>query len=118
MVQSNAVMFGWNRAVSGRETQAAELFAHAVNYFDKLKTSAKIETYEPVFLGYHGGDLNGFFLVKGTHAQLEAMRASDEFVDLTVRAGHALEQVGVIEAYTGPEIPNVMGRWTKLIPHR
>ena len=62
--------------------------------------------------------LNGFFLVKGTHAQLEAMRASDEFVDLTVRAGHTLEQVGVIEAYTGPEIPNVMGRWTKLIPQR
>jgi hypothetical protein len=118
MVQSNAIMFGWNRPHVGRETMAGELFASTVNHLDKLKSSAKIESYEPVFLASHGGDLTGFFLIRGSHAQLDALVSSDEFADITLRASHLLSDVGVIHAYVGAEVPNVMARWTKAIPQR
>jgi hypothetical protein len=118
MVQSNAIVFGWNRPHVGRETMAGELFAHVVNHLDKLKTSAKIDGYEPVFLASHGGDLNGFFLIRGSHAQLDTLVASDEFVDMTLRASQLLSDVGVIHAYIGAEVPNLMSRWTKSIPQR
>lgn len=118
MIQSNAIMFGWNRAVAGREGMAAELFAHSMNYFEKLKTSSGLESYEPVFLANHGGDLNGYFMLKGTHAQLETLKSSDEWIDIVMRAGQYLTNVGVIECYTGAIVPELMMRWTKAIPSR
>ena len=116
MIQSNAIMFGWNRAVSGREGMASELFNHVVSYFEKLKTSNNIESWEPVFLANHAGDLNGYFLIKGSHTQLDTLRSSDEWVDIVLRAGQYLTNVGVIEAYTGKNVNELMTRWTKTIP--
>lgn len=116
MLQSNAIMFGWNRPVAGREVMAGELFAHTVNWFDKQKTMGTIESWEPVFLANHGGDLNGYFLVKGTHAQLDTLKCSDEWVDIVMRAGQYLSNVGVIECYTGNTVLDLMNRWTKTIP--
>ena len=116
MVQSNALMFGWNQPLHGREGVAGELFAHTVSYFEKQKSTGKIENWQPVFLSRHGGDLNGFFLLTGTHAQLDTVVTSDEFVDIVMRAGHCLSNVGVIAGYTGNMIADVMARWTKSIP--
>jgi hypothetical protein len=116
MVQSNAILFGWNSIVVGREGLAAELFAHTVNFFEKAKASNLIETFEPVFLSSHGGDLNGFFLIKGTHVQLDTLRSSDDFVDITLRAGMCLTNVGVIDSYVGSVVNEVMMRWMKSIP--
>jgi hypothetical protein len=118
MIQSNVILFGWNRPIVGREGMAAELFAHTVNFYEKLKSSNNIENYQPVFLASHGGDLNGFFLVTGTHAQLDTLQSSDEFVDIVTRAGLYLEGVGVIEGYVGNTVQDLMTRWTKAIPPR
>ena len=117
-MQTNTVLFGWNRALAGREGMAGELFAHAVNYFEKLKSGSSIESCEAVFLNRHGGDLNGFFLIKGSHAQLDTMMSSDEFVDITMRADQYLLGVGVITGYTGNTVPDLMNRWTKTIPQQ
>ena len=116
MVQSNVIVFGWNRAVPGREGMAAELFAHTVSYFEKQKASGKLESWTPVFLARHGGDLNGFFLLQGTHANLDAMVSSDEFLDINMRADQYLTGVGIIPGYTGATVQELMTRWTKTIP--
>jgi hypothetical protein len=118
MVQSNVIMFGWNRAVPGREGMASELFAHTVNCFDKWKASGMIESCEPMFLANHGGDLNGFFLIKGNHTQLMSLKCTDEWVDIQLRASQCLTGVGAIEGYCGAQVPEVMTRWTKVIPPR
>lgn len=116
MVQSNAILFGWNSVVVGRESIAGELFAHTVNYFEKLKSTNQLETFEPVFLAAHGGDLNGFFLLKGTHVQLDTIKSSNEFIEITMRAGMCLSNVGVIDTYVGTNVNELMTRWMKSIP--
>ena len=116
MVKTNTILFGWNRPVQGREGIASELFSTAVSFYEKCKTSGKIESYEPVFLTGHGGDLNGFFLIKGSHEQLDTLVCSDEWVDLTMRAGHCLTSVGVIYGYTGNMVSECLSKWTKTIP--
>jgi hypothetical protein len=116
-IESNALIIGWNRAVVGREAVAGELFAKTSAYYDKLQKSGKITSWEPMFLQQHGGDLNGFFVLKGTSANLDAIRSEEEFVDLILRAGHCLTNVGVIPAYSGMNtIMDMMTRWTKAIP--
>ena len=118
MVQSNVLVFGWNLAVPGREGLAGELFAHTMGFFEKQKSTGKLESFQPVFLASHGGDLNGFFLITGTHAQLDTLETSDEFVDIVMRAGQALTNVGVIHGFAGNVVPELMNRWTKSIPAR
>jgi len=118
MAQTNTIFFGWNRALPGREGMAAELFAHAVSYYTKLQSTGQITSWEPVFLNRHGGDLNGFFLIKGDHAKLDAVLSSEEWMDLTLRADMYLTGVGVIEGWTGAVVPELMQTWTKLIPQK
>ncbi len=116
MLQSNAIMFGWNRAVPGREGMAGELFMHSMSFFEKLKSTGNLESYEPVFLANHGGDLNGYFMLKGTNTQLTNLKSNDEWIDIVMRAGQILSNVGIIECYTGTTVPEVMQRWMKTIP--
>jgi len=116
MVQSNTVMLGWNRAVTGREQLAAELFASTTSWLEKQRTAKRIESWEPVLLGSHGGDLNGFFLIKGTHAQLEGMLGNEEWRDLVFRADHCLLGLGILSAYTGMQVVGeLMQQWSKTI---
>jgi hypothetical protein len=115
-VENNAYIFGWNRPVTGREGVAAELFATTSAYFDKCQKSGKLESWEPVFLRAHGGDMNGFFFLRGTHANLEWVGNDTEFQEILMRAQHCLENVGFIPAYRGNVIQDAMALWTKAIP--
>ena len=73
------LFIGWGEVVRGREAEAVETFNATVEYFAGLQAEGAIESFEPVFLELHGGDLNGFFLVRGEAAQLAALRVDEEF---------------------------------------
>jgi hypothetical protein len=116
-IETNTLVIGWNRAVPGREHAAAELFGQVVGYYDKQQKSGKITSWEPMFLQQHGGDLNGFFVLKGTGANLDALRSDDEFIDIQMRAGLILQNFGVVPGYSGmATVQEMMTRWTKAIP--
>lgn len=116
-IETNALIIGWNCAVPGREAVAGELFATTSAYYDKQVKAGKLTSFEPMFLSQHGGDLNGFFILRGTRANLDTLRTEDEFVELVLRAGHCLQNVGVIPAYSGmATIQDMMTRWSKTVP--
>ncbi len=102
---ANAVLFiGWNRVVPGKEKEAVALFEEALAYYGQQQQAGMIEGFEPVFLSPHGGDLNGFILVRGEEAQLNQMRMTDEYLTLETRASILLEGHGVILGWRGEEI--------------
>jgi hypothetical protein len=57
-------------------------------------------------LSLHGGDLAGFILAKGSQDQMAAIRASDEFQRLSVRAGQIVENFGVVDAAVDDGVGN------------
>lgn len=59
-MDSNAIVFGWNRSIPGREPLSAEHFQEFVQYLTGLKEKGTIESFDTVILNPHGGDLNGF----------------------------------------------------------
>jgi len=91
---NNILFVGWNRAVPRREQKALELFARVMEYYTKLQADGKIESFEPVLLSAHGGDLNGFILLRGDAAKLDQVKREETFINLTVEAGYHLENVG------------------------
>ncbi len=113
---ADRVLFmGWNRPVVGREQKAMELFQKVVEFYGKLQTDGRIESFEPVILAAHGGDLNGFFMLKGKAEKLAELREDDAFVQIVIEAGYCLDGFGVVPGYIGEGITDVISRWSKLL---
>jgi hypothetical protein len=109
------IFMGWNRAVVGREKQAMQLFQKSMAYYSKLKTAGKIESFEAVLLMPHGGDLNGFVLIRGDAKKLGEIHDEAAAVELRIEANYCLDGYGVVFGYTGEGLTNLFSQWTKLV---
>jgi hypothetical protein len=115
-MSTNVVMFAWNRAIPGRERTSAEHFAEFLQYLGGLQAKGSIQAFDPVFLDAHGGDMNGFFLIRGDTAKLQEVVASEAWVTHVTRATLHLEGAGVVRGVTGDLLMQRMALWTKLLP--
>ena len=113
---SNVILFGWNRPMAGRENLSAAHFGDFVSYLEGLKGSGAIESYDVVFLDSHGGDLNGFFLIKGAAAKLDALMSTTDWLTHMTRAAFHLEGPGAVRGTVGDNTLQRMTLWTGLIP--
>jgi len=116
MAASGVILFGWNRPIPGREKISGAHFQEFVQFLGGLQQKGTIEGFDTVFLDVHGGDLNGFFLIKGAIPKLDALLATDEWITHITRASHHLENAGVIRGATGDEIQKRMAIWANSIP--
>jgi hypothetical protein len=103
------LFIGWGEPVTGREAKGLEVFAEALAYYGKADDDGRIESHETVLLGPHGGDLAGFILVRGSEAQIAALRAEDEFERITTRAALVVQKVGVVDAALGDGLQPTIG---------
>jgi hypothetical protein len=113
---TNIVFFAWNRSIPGRERISAEHFQQFVQYVGSLQQKGAIQSSEAVFLDAHGGDMNGFFLIRGDSAKLDALLSSPEWVTHMTRAALHLEGSGHVRGVAGPMVMERMELWTKTIP--
>ena len=113
---SNAIVFGWNRGIPGRETVSAEHFTQFLGYLTNLKTNNTITSFETVFMTPGGSNFNGFFLIQGESDKLHRLSETNEWIEHITRASLHLENVVVNFAATGNEVMNRMQVWTKSIP--
>ena len=81
-----------------------------------LQQQGAIQTFDIMFLDTHGGDLNGFFLIRGESAKLDTLVSTTEWITHITRASLHLEGSGVIRGVTGDEIMKRMAIWTSVIP--
>ena len=91
-------------------------FDEFVKYLGGLQQKSAIQAFDVVFLDVHGGDLNGFFLIKGESDKLDALVSTTEWITHIIRASLHLEGSGVIRGVTGDEIMKRMAIWTSAIP--
>ena len=112
---ADATLFvGWNRPVSGRESQAAAYWKESMGLYTALQKEGRIESFEPVLLAAHGGDLNGFVLVRGTPQKLDEVRQDERFIDLVLKGTMLTSNFGVVSGYVGAGLEKVMNRWVTL----
>jgi hypothetical protein len=108
-VADAALFVGWGNAVRGRERQALQVFGEAGELYGRLQQEGEIESVEPIFLEPHGGDLAGFFLIRGDREKLARLRVRDDFNRLNARAGLIVEGFGVVGASVASGIDEQMG---------
>ena len=110
-----ALFIGWGEIVRGRETEAAETFNATMGYWARLAEEGVIESFEPVFLEPHGGDLQGFFFLRGDAEKLAALRVDEEFTTVVMRAGLSADRVGVVGAAIGERLQRQFENWSSAI---
>jgi hypothetical protein len=106
---------GFGNPVRGREEQAVELFNETIGWYSSLQEEGEIESFEPVFLEPHGGDLGGFILIRGEAEKLATLRVSDEFTQLVIRAGLYVDSIGVVGADMNERLQRQMAYYTEQI---
>ena len=110
-----ALFIGWGDVVRGRERKALEVFNESLEYYGRLQQDGRIEGFDAWFLAPHGGDLAGFFLMRGEREQLDEIQRSPEFERLQTRAALIVDRTGVVNAYTGEALGRLMGQFEDAI---
>ena len=113
---TRCLFLGWNHPIVGREKVAVECFNSCLAYLGKQAGQKNIESFEPCFMNPHGGDLNGFILVRGDSNKLHTMVEHDEWRELVMRCEMNVDGFGIIWGTIGGDIATEMTRYQKLIP--
>ena len=109
----HGIFVGFGAVARGRETAAAKVFGEFVQYLGGQQAQKNIESFEPVFLQSHGGDLGGFFLIKGEREKLDRMVATEEFDKLLTRALVVVEHLGVVNASFGARVQKLLASFQR-----
>jgi hypothetical protein len=104
----SGLFIGFGAPVRGRERQASKVFGETFEYYSRLQQEGEIESFEPVLLQAHGGELGGFYLVRGDQDKLARIRSSEEFERLTARAQLIVENLGIVDAALGGRLMTQM----------
>ena len=99
----HGLFIGWGETIAGRERKAESVFGEAIAYFTERQQQGTIESFEPVLLQPHGGDLGGFMLIRGERDALSEMLATPEWERLSARSQAIVHGFGVVRAFLGTE---------------
>jgi hypothetical protein len=109
------IFVGFGAPARGREAKSLEVFNEAIQYYGGLEQQGVIESFESVFLEPHGGDLGGFFLLRGDRGRLSQLRATPEFERLTTRASFVVDNIGITGAVLGDGMAQSIGMFQEAI---
>ncbi|HEY7324678.1 MAG TPA: hypothetical protein VH520_07615 [Streptosporangiaceae bacterium] len=111
----SGLFVGFGQPVRGRERQAIKVFGETMEYYSRLQQQGEIESFEPVLLEAHGGELGGFFLLRGEQDKLARVRGSEEFARLTLRAQLIADDIGIVGAVLGDRLSTEMGTFDQQV---
>jgi hypothetical protein len=111
----SALFIGFGFPVRGRERKAQSVFTEVVEYCSRLQQSGEIESFEPVLLEPHGGELGGFFLLRGDRDKLAHLRTNEDFERQILRGELIAENLGVVGAALGERLMSQLGMFAQQV---
>jgi len=102
------LFIGWGQVVRGREERALEVFNETVEFYGRLQSDGRIEGFDVCLLEPHGGDMDGFVLLKGSEEQIDSVHHDEDFQRVMQKADLIVDGLGIVEAYVGDGIQRAM----------
>jgi hypothetical protein len=103
-----ALFVGWGEPVRGREERAIEVFNDWVGMLGRMQSEGRFESMDATLLDAHGGDLGGFFQIRGSAQQCADLMNDDEFRRAVIDATMIVDKFGVVPAVTGEGVSGEM----------
>jgi len=105
------LFIGWDRPIPGKDGEAyGYLMRDVSEQLQMLQKQGWFESFDFIGLTPHGGDLNGFILVRGERAKLDELRRTDQFEKISMKIGSLMTRHGVIPGVTGEGLAKVRDR--------
>jgi hypothetical protein len=95
------LFIGWGEVVRGREERALDIFNETLEYYGQLQSDGRLEDFEVAVLDPHGGELQGYAMLRGSEDQIDAVRRDENFQRLMTRASLVVDDLGIIGAAIG-----------------
>jgi hypothetical protein len=108
------LIISWGQTVRGREQHGLEVFDQAVAYYGELQSSGAIESFD-VLLLEPNGFMDGCFMLRGTHAQLDALAEDTQFRKLMVDASLIVDDLRTIRGYTAAGVEQTMPLYVEAV---
>jgi hypothetical protein len=102
------LFIGWGEVVRGREDRALEVFNETIEYYGQAQSDGRIESFDVALLEPHGGELQGFVLLRGSEEQIDTIHRDDDFQRLMTKASLIVDDLGLIPAYIGEGLGRAM----------
>lgn len=100
----------------GREKQAFEVWADAIEFYEKAQANGLIESYEIQLFQPTGGALpTGMISLWGSEDQVDAIRRNEDRLKLQLRAGLVVEDLIETGAMRGAAVFEGVGRFQEAI---
>jgi hypothetical protein len=104
----------WGAGVRGREERGLEVFNEALGMLGRMQQDGRIESFD-VALFEPNGELNGYVAVRGSAAQIGALREDEEFLRSTVDATLIVDRFRHIAGYTNEGVARQMELYREAI---
>jgi hypothetical protein len=102
------LFIGWGQVVRGREDRALDVFNETIELYGQMQADGRIESFEICLLNPHGGELQGFELLRGTESQIDAVRRSEDFQHVITKAVLVVDDLGVVDVSIGEGLARQM----------
>lgn len=97
----------WDQPVPGREERGLEVFNEALGLYGRMQQDGRIESFDVVLFDPNGG-VNGYIELRGTGAQLAAVRADEEFRRTAIDAALIVQNLRMIDGVCNEGIAREM----------
>lgn len=101
------MIISWGQTVRGREKHALEVFDEAIAYYREIADAGSIESFDTMLLEPNGF-MDGCFVLRGSHAQLDALAEDMRFRKLMVDAGLIVDDLRTTRGFTAGGVEETM----------
>ena len=108
------LMISWGSVVHGREERALDVFNQSLGIYGRLQQEGRIESFDVKLMSPNAA-LNGYAELKGSAAQMAAVREDGEFRRLCVNAALIVDDFTVTDGYCDEGVADQMAYFQEAI---
>ena len=109
------IHISWGAPVAGREERGLEVFNEALGLYGRMQQEGRIESFDVALMVPNGAKLDGFIALRGSAAQMAAVREDEDFQRNMVDASLIVKDLCVCEGYTNEGIAQQMAMYQEAI---
>ena len=102
------LFIGWGQVVRAREDRALDVFNETLEFYGQLQSDGRIEDFEVALLDPHGGELQGYVMLRGSEDQIDAVHRDEDFERVMTKASLVVDDLGLIRASIGEGLARAM----------
>jgi len=91
------LMTTWGENIPGREARGLEVFNETLQFWGRMQSEGKVESFEVALLAT-GGPVDGFIFARGDAETLAQITNDDEYRRLVIKANLVVRDVCVSQA--------------------